>query len=87
MQILFSQYLPTSMILNETLRKVREIIKIRDKITWNSCSGTFISKMIDSGYNPIVVSKFAGNSPEMIYKHYYKNVNQKSMLKNMNEIF
>lgn len=76
-----------SMKVNATLRKVREILKIRDKITWNSCRGTFISKMIDSGYNPIVVSKFAGNSPEMIYKHYYKNVNQKSMLKNMNEIF
>lgn len=72
--------------VNKTLRKVCKELKIKDRITWNSSRGTFISKMIDAGYHPVVVAEQAGNSPEVIYKHYYKNTNQKSMLKNMNEI-
>lgn len=77
----------TSMNVNKTLKKVREKLKIKDKITWYSARGTFISKMIDEGFHPMQVAQFAGNSPDMIYRHYYKNTDPKSMLDNLNKIF
>lgn len=76
-----------SMNVNKTLKKVREKLKIKDEITWYSARGTFISKMIDEGFHPMQVAQFAGNSPDMIYRHYYKNTDPKSMLDNLNKIF
>lgn len=77
----------TSMNVNKTLKKVREKLKIKDEITWYSARGTFISKMIDEGFHPMQVAQFAGNSPDIIYRHYYKNTDPKSTLKNLNRIF
>ena len=61
------------------LEKVRKIIKYKDKITWYSARGTFISEMIASDIHPVDVAAMAGNSPNTIYKHYYKNVDQKQI--------
>ena len=76
-----------SMNVNKTLKKVREKLKIKDEITWYSARGTFISKMIDEGFHPMQVAQFAGNSPDMIYRHYYKNTDPKSTLESLNRIF
>lgn len=76
-----------SMNVNKTLKKVREKLKIKDEITWYSARGTFISKMIDEGFHPMQVAQFAGNSPDMIYHHYYKNTDPKSTLESLNRIF
>lgn len=76
-----------SVKVNKTLRKVREKLGTQEKITWNSARGTFISKLLDEGYSPIVVAEMAGNSPAVIYKHYYKNTNINSILEGLNRIF
>lgn len=47
----------------------------------------FRMNLINSGYLPIDVAQMAGNSPQSIYQHYYKNTNTKEMLKNMNSMF
>lgn len=43
--------------------------------------------MIDEGFHPMQVAQFAGNSPDMIYRHYYKNTDPKSTLESLNRIF
>ncbi|MFR9504106.1 MAG: phage integrase SAM-like domain-containing protein [Rikenellaceae bacterium] len=65
--------------VNLLLRKICQIIKYDEKITWYSARGTFISEMIASDIHPIDVAAMAGNSPQTIYKHYYKNVDQKEV--------
>ncbi|MFV0329253.1 MAG: phage integrase SAM-like domain-containing protein [Dysgonomonas sp.] len=73
--------------LNLTLEKVRKAIRYKEKITWYSSRGSYITKMINDGYHPILVAEHAGNSPEMIYKHYYKTTNKDEILKKMNKSF
>lgn len=62
--------------VNKTLKKVKALIKYKGKLTWYSARGTFISKMIDNNIHPIVVAQMAGNSPNTIYKHYFKNTKE-----------
>ncbi|MFI3240738.1 MAG: tyrosine-type recombinase/integrase, partial [Bacteroidales bacterium] len=64
--------------VNATLRKACKILGIKERITWYSARGSFISRMVDEGESPYVVAEMAGNSPMMIYKHYYKN--EKAMI-------
>ncbi|MDR1504844.1 MAG: tyrosine-type recombinase/integrase [Prevotella sp.] len=73
--------------VNKTLKKVSRILKIDKDFTWYAARGTFITKMIDEGYHPIAVAKFAGNSPKTIYKHYWDQTHEEDVLKHMNEIF
>jgi len=73
--------------VNKTLEKVRKEIKYKEKITWYSARGTFITKMIDEGCHPMLVAQLAGISPEIIYKHYYKTTKDKDDIKQMNELF
>lgn len=73
--------------LNLTLEKVRKTIGYKEKITWYASRGSYITKMINDGYHPVLVAEHAGNSPEMIYKHYYKTTNKDEILKNMNKSF
>lgn len=61
--------------VNNTLRKLQKVIKYKEKITWYSARGTFISQMIAADIHPVVVAEMAGNSPNTIYKHYFKNTN------------
>lgn len=51
------------------------------------CPCQFHYPMVDQGYSPYVVAEMAGNSPMVIYKHYYKNTKADEMLKEMNSIF
>ena len=55
------------------------IVKYNDKITWYAARGTFISEMIASDIHPVDVATMAGNSPNTIYKHYYKSVDQEQV--------
>ncbi|MDR2001938.1 MAG: site-specific integrase [Prevotella sp.] len=73
--------------VNRTLEKVRTRIGYEDKITWNSARGSFITKMINDGYNPSVVAEHSGNSAPIIYKHYYKVMEQAETRQQMNENF
>lgn len=69
--------------VSKVLEKVRKIIKHKDKITWYSARGTFISEMIASDIHPVDVAGMAGNSPNTIYKHYYKIMDQKQVDRKM----
>ncbi len=55
---------------------MKGLIKYKGKLTWYSARGTFISKMIDNNIHPIIVAQMAGNSPNTIYKHYFKNTTE-----------
>lgn len=70
-----------------TLRKVSQRISYNEKITWNSSRGSFITKMINDGYNPAVVAEHAGNSPQIIFKHYYKVMGHAETRQQMNNSF
>ena len=61
--------------VNRTLERVATLIGYDDEIKFYSCRGTYITRMIDLGVHPIVVAEQSGNSPEAIYKHYYKTTN------------
>ncbi len=63
--------------VSAVLTKICKIIKYKENITWYAARGTFISTMIAEGLNPSVVAGMAGNSPQTIHKHYFKNVDQK----------
>ncbi|MFI3264707.1 MAG: tyrosine-type recombinase/integrase [Rikenellaceae bacterium] len=63
--------------VSAVLTKICTVIKYKENITWYSARGTFISTMIAAGLNPSVVAGMAGNSPQTIYKHYFKNIDQK----------
>lgn len=73
--------------VNATLQKVRKIVKYKEKITWYAARGTFITRMINADYHPIDVAQMAGNSPQSIYQHYYKNTKTKEILKKLNSMF
>lgn len=73
--------------MSATLTKACKIVKIKDNLTWYSARGSFITRMVDEGYSPYVVAEMAGNSPMIIYKHYYKNTHGKEMLNEMDSIF
>ena len=70
-----------------TLAKACRLLKIKEKLTWYSARASFITRMVDQGYSPYVVAEMAGNSPMVIYKHYYKNTQGDEILKQMNSIF
>ena len=73
--------------LSRTLAKACKMLRIKEKITWYSARGSFISKMVDAGNNPYVVAEMAGNSPLTIYKHYYKNTKRDEIKKQMEQMF
>ena len=73
--------------MTKTLAKACKIARIKCKLTWYSARASFITRMVDEGYSPYVVAEMAGNSPMVIYKHYYKNTQGDEMLKQMNSIF
>lgn len=76
-----------SLKVNKTLEKVRKMLKYDDKITWYAARGSFITKMIDDGYHPVLVAEQAGNSPDIIYRHYYKTTNTDEIRQSMNKNF
>ena len=70
--------------VNRTLEKACRILQIKERVTWYSARGSFITKMIDEGYRSHAIAKLAGNSALTIEKHYYKNVQKESMIATMN---
>lgn len=73
--------------MTKTLAKACRLAKVKCSLTWYSARASFITRMVDQGYSPYVVAEMAGNSPMVIYKHYYKNTQGDEMLKQMNSIF
>ncbi|GAB6008119.1 hypothetical protein [Dysgonomonas reticulitermitis] len=49
--------------------------------------GSFITKMIYDGYHPAVVASYAGNSEPIIYKHYFKVIEESDTRDKMNKTF
>lgn len=70
--------------LNNTLKKVCEVINYPEHITWYSARGSFITALVDAGLPVSLVAKQAGNSIAMIEKHYYK-ITKPEELKDKNE--
>jgi hypothetical protein len=66
---------------------VQKEIKYKNKFTWYSARGSFITKMIDDGYNSFLVGKYAGNTSRTIDKHYYSVTHEETILQNMNNAF
>lgn len=73
--------------VNQTLEKVRIMVGYDEKITWNAARGSFITKMIYDGYHPAVVASYAGNSEPIIYKHYFKVIEESDTRDKMNKTF
>ncbi len=72
--------------LNLALRKVQDLIQSDEKITWYAARGTFITEMLAADIPPVEVAEMAGNSPNTIYKHYYKNTNKNQTFKRANAV-
>lgn len=72
--------------VNTTLDRVRGMIMFKDKITWYSARGTFITKMDEAGFSTLTIAEFAGNSVQAIQKHYFKNTKQDEVRKTINSI-
>lgn len=75
------------MLVSRTLKKTCRMLRVKEKITWYSARGSFISKMVDAGNTPYVVAEMPGNSPLAIYKHYYKNTRRDEIKREMEKIF
>jgi hypothetical protein len=72
--------------MSGTLKKVAKKLRC-EEFGWYAARGTFITKMLDEGYHPIEVAEFAGNSPQTIYNHYWKQTKHEDVLQSMNQIF
>lgn len=72
--------------VNNVLERVRGMVMYKDKITWYSARGTFITKMDEVGFSALMIAEFAGNSVQAIQKHYFKNTKQDEVRKTINNI-
>lgn len=72
--------------VNKTLKKVAKEINYNGKITWNAARGTYITKLIDEKLPVELVAEHAGNSPDIIYKHYYMVTHEDDLVNQLNKI-
>lgn len=72
--------------VNAVLDRVRGMIMFKDKITWYSARGTFITKMDEAGFSTLTIAEFAGNSVQAIQKHYFKNTKRDEIRRTINNI-
>lgn len=72
--------------VNQTLEKIRKLVKYPAKITWYSARGTFITRMLKKGYNTSDVGAFAGNTATTIDRHYYRAIFNEETRKDINKI-
>jgi len=72
--------------INSALKQARKILKIKTHITWYTARSTFITKMVQSGFNVMDIAEMAGNSPEMIQKHYFAILDQDSIRQKLDSI-
>lgn len=84
---LYNRVKKISLAVNRFLAKICEREKIYEKITWSSGRSSFISKMIDEGFHPLLVAEIAGNTPNAIQKYYYTNTDKEKIREKMNEVF
>lgn len=75
-----------SKLVSKTLSKACRILKIKEKVTWYSARGSFISRMVDDGNSPYAVAEMAGNSPMTIWKSYYKNTEREKLAERMRAV-
>nr|WP_300284147.1 tyrosine-type recombinase/integrase [uncultured Alistipes sp.] len=64
-QVIFSRHKRVQYIgecVNATLRKICTELGIQEKITWSTARSSFISKLLDEGYHPLIVAEQTGNS-------------------------
>lgn len=73
--------------VNATLKKVAKELKLEYEFTWYAARGTFITKMINDGFHPVEVAKMCGNSPQTIYKYYWKQTNPEDLRTRVNNTF
>lgn len=72
--------------VNIVLERVRGMVMYKEKITWYSARGTFITKMDEAGFSTLTIAEFAGNSVQAIQKHYFKNTKRDETRKAINSI-
>lgn len=72
--------------VNLILERVRGMVMYKEKITWYSARGTFITKMDEAGFSTLTIAEFAGNSVQAIQKHYFKNTKQDEIRKTINNL-
>lgn len=72
--------------VNIILERVRGMVMYKEKITWYSARGTFITKMDEAGFSTLTIAEFAGNSVQAIQKHYFKNTKQDEIRKTINNL-
>lgn len=72
--------------VNLVLERVRGMVMYKDKITWYSARGTFITKMDEAGFSALMIAEFAGNSVQAIQRHYFRNTKQDEVLKTINNL-
>lgn len=72
--------------VNKVLERVRGMVMYKEKITWYSARGTFITKMDEAGFSALTIAEFAGNSVQAIQKHYFKNTNRDEIRKTINNL-
>ncbi|GAB6013612.1 phage integrase SAM-like domain-containing protein, partial [Viscerimonas tarda] len=72
--------------MTNTLKKVAKKLRC-EEFHWYAARGSFITKMLDEMYHPIAVAEFAGNTPQTIYNHYWKQTKHEDVLADMNRMF
>ena len=72
--------------VNGILERVRGMVMYKDKITWYSARGTFITKMDEAGFSTLTIAEFAGNSVQAIQRHYFKNTKRDEIRRTINNI-
>lgn len=72
--------------VNAVLDRVRGMVMYKEKITWYSARGTFITKMDEAGFSTLTIAEFAGNSVQAIQKHYFKNTKQDEIRRTINNL-
>ncbi|MBF0648572.1 tyrosine-type recombinase/integrase [Dysgonomonas sp. GY75] len=73
--------------MGQTLEKVRIKVGYKEKITWNSARGSYITKMLEDGFSASLVAAHAGNSERIISRHYYKAMDESDTKQKMNSNF
>ena len=73
--------------VNQTLKKICELLEISEKITWSTARSSFISRMVDEGYPVLQICEQTGNSPATIHKHYYAITDINEMKTKMDSTF
>ena len=72
--------------VNSILERVRGMVMYKEKITWYSARGTFITKMDEAGFSALTIAEFAGNSVQAIQKHYFRNTKKDEIRRTINNI-